>query len=88
MGYGSAWIRNGVEISPYRMPVEIDLVFTAYPVDTARWLLNYSRLMNARLEALFTLVPALRKAPVRWNLVGTRWKEHQRNTEASLEVLV
>ncbi|MEL6193995.1 MAG: hypothetical protein AAFR66_18180 [Bacteroidota bacterium] len=60
-----AWIKR----SPYVKALEIDLVFTMYPVDTTKWRTDYSSLLNDRMEALFKLDPKLKDDPtIRWNM--------------------
>lgn len=51
-------------------PVEIDLVYTKYPVDSGRWITPYHKLMDHRMRSLFHLDPSLRNAPIKWNLVA------------------
>ena len=48
-------------------PTRVDLIYTAYPRDTAKWLTRYHDLIGRRVEALCALDPALRG--VEWRLV-------------------
>lgn len=54
----------------YRVKVkEIDLVFTQYPVDTAKWKTAYNELIESRIQSLFRLDPGLRNSDIKWRLV-------------------
>ncbi|MEM6763947.1 MAG: hypothetical protein AAF655_03445 [Bacteroidota bacterium] len=60
-----AWVKR----SPYVKALEIDLVFTKYPADTANWRTNYHRLLNDRMETLFQVDPSLKNDPnIKWNM--------------------
>ncbi len=74
MAYASAVIRNPEAWSPAlrasREVYRIELVYTYYPADTARWITPYGRLMPQRLENLFALDPSLRDPNLQWQLIA------------------
>jgi hypothetical protein len=53
-----------------KIPYEIDLVYTRYPVDSLKWLTPYDKLLNERVKFLLNLDPALKTANIKWNLVA------------------
>lgn len=63
----------------YNAEVEsIELVFTKYPADSARWLTPYSQLLSDRLDALFALDPSLNNSQLKWKMVlQTRCKTEE-----------
>ena len=74
MAYASAVIRNPDAWPPAlranREVYRVELVYTYYPSDTARWITPYGRLMPQRLENLFALDPSLRDPNLHWRLTA------------------
>ena len=62
MDYASSVITNPdewLQVSQRGEVEEIDLVFTAYPLDSSRWRTSYNRLLKDRLRNLFAIDPSL-----------------------------
>ncbi len=72
MAYASADMRNPeawTSVSAQSFPIEIDLVYTNYPLDYNKWRCNYDKILNARIKNLIELDPIFRAIDVKWNLV-------------------
>jgi hypothetical protein len=70
--YADSTVRNPASWAPNgKVRVkQVDLVYTAYPRDTAKWITPYNKLLFARIRALQTAVPELRQAGIKWRLVA------------------
>ncbi|MBX3102920.1 MAG: hypothetical protein KF690_10460, partial [Bacteroidetes bacterium] len=65
MAYASADITNATAWQPAGcVPTRLTLVYTAYPADTANWIIPYDRLTRQRLANLYQLEPRLRTLPL------------------------
>jgi len=53
-----------------KIPYEVDLIYTRYPVDSLKWLTPYDKLLNERVKFLLNLDPSLKTANIKWNLVA------------------
>lgn len=53
-----------------KIPYEVDLIYTRYPVDSLKWLTPYDKLLNERVKFLLNLDPSLKSAQIKWNLVA------------------
>lgn len=53
-----------------RIPYEVDVVYTQYPVDTSQWLTPYYRLLSQRISNLKAMDSRFRNPGIRWNLVA------------------
>lgn len=64
-----AW---GEARSQGRVVDTVELIYTAYPPDTADWITPYDKLMKARLDALFGMAPELRRRQneIVWRLLA------------------
>jgi hypothetical protein len=61
--------REWTEVSCRTEVVQIDLVFTRYPLDSTMWKTSYQKLIHNRLRSLFSLDPNLNRKDIVWRLV-------------------
>lgn len=73
MDFGKPHIHNPKDWSDFsgdRKALQVDLVFTRYPVDLESWEVNYDSLMQNRFRALRKIAPELFEDPgITWRLV-------------------
>jgi len=71
MGYASATIQNPeIWKSKNKIPVSVDIVFTAYPRKKEDWITNYDFLLQKRIESVLKLEPELQKRNnIKWNFI-------------------
>jgi hypothetical protein len=73
--FGKAKILNAYTLPRYLIPTEIEVVFSQYPQDTARWL---AVLLSQRLRELFILKPEWKSESIRWKItVQTACKNYR-----------
>jgi len=71
-GYAQSKLKNGgdwIRMREAWQAVQIDIVYTKYPIDKEFWLTDYHELLVKRLAELFKLDSTLNDSRIRWNLV-------------------
>jgi hypothetical protein len=80
-GYASSILKNPDawhKLPKAKSVVEINLIYTKYPLDKSLWRTNYKKLLTDRLNQLFLLDSSLNSEDIEWNLVlQTQCKSEQ-----------
>jgi len=80
-GYASSTLQNPEtwhSLPKGNVVVEINLIYTKYPLDKSLWRTNYKKLLTDRLNQLFLLDSTLNSEDIEWNLVlQTQCKSEQ-----------
>lgn len=73
-GYAQARVLNAeawnADRQRDRKPWRVDLVYSRYPQDTAKWITPYTRLMSRRVDSLVALDPRLGGPEIEWRLLA------------------